>query len=243
MKSAILRALTYNPSRGRLENFLARCAASAPPQALVLDAGAGEGFYKRLFAHTRYQATDFCKVEKAYGQVDFISNLQNIPVRGDTYDLVVCTQVFEHLPEPQQAIAEMYRVLKPGGRLWFSTPLFFPEHEAPYDYFRYTRYGLAHLLEKAGFCVEELDWLEGYFATLGYQCRLAFRSLPLAPAAYGRNIFGLLAFPAGVLLKPVFFGLSLFFNALEGSARYTQQGMCKNYCGVAVKPMRPTPRG
>jgi SAM-dependent methyltransferase len=239
MMASVFKKLHFNPSRTRLEEFLTRCAASTPGGAVVLDAGAGEGFYKRLFAHTHYHATDFCKIEKAYGQINFISVVTALPVKDNHYDAIICTQVLEHLPEPQKAISEMYRVLKPGGRIFFSTPLFFQEHEVPFDFFRYTRYGLARLFESAGFCIEEIDWMEGYFATLGYQCRLAYKELPLKWDAYGKNFGGLLALPVILASKPLFYFLALFFNLLEGNAKYTQGGMCKNHCGIAVKPAQP----
>ena len=238
MSTVIDRLIRYNPSRKRLEDFLQRCAREIPTNARVLDAGAGEGYYRDYFLHACYHATDFGKVEqKSYGQVDYISNLAQIPIRNDSYDFIICTQVFEHLPEPNRAIMELYRVLKPGGQLWFSTPLFFPEHEEPFDYFRYTQFGLRHLLSSVGFDVQEVEWLEGYFATVGYQLRMAGRSLPIAASAYGKNWLGFLAFPLGVAFKPLFYGLSLIFNGLEANAKYTQSGMCKNYCGVAMKPV------
>ena len=62
--------------------------------------------------------------------------------------MVLCTEVLEHLPEPQKAIDEMFRVLKPGGQLLLTTRFLFPIHDAPHDYFRYTKYGLRHLLRR-----------------------------------------------------------------------------------------------
>ena len=61
---------------------------------------------------------------------------------------MLCTEVLEHLPEPQKAVDEFFRVLKPGGTLLLTTRFLFPIHDAPHDYFRYTKYGLRHLLRR-----------------------------------------------------------------------------------------------
>ena len=230
--------LNFNPSRKRLEDFLTRCAQSVPPGGRVLDAGAGETYYRALFSQARYHAADFAKVgSKVYGRLDYVCDLANIPAQDGVYDVVLCTQVLEHLPEPRQALEEIYRVLKPGGRLWFSAPLFFPEHEIPFDFFRYTRYGLEHLLRSAGFRVCELEGMEGYYGALSFQLREAFRSLPSERKYYGPGLGGVLSFAFAALLKPLFFALSLFFARLEMRARFTRAGLSKNYCGVAEKPL------
>ena len=64
--------------------------------------------------------------------------VDDIPVDDGHFDRVICNQVLEHVPEPEKAVAELYRVLKPGGRIFLSAPLFFAEHQKPYDFFRYT---------------------------------------------------------------------------------------------------------
>jgi SAM-dependent methyltransferase len=68
---------------------------------------------------------------------------------------VLCTEVLEHLPEPQKAVDEIFRVLKPGGTLLLTTRFLFPIHDAPHDYFRFTKYGLRYLLR--GFEILKLE--------------------------------------------------------------------------------------
>lgn len=67
-------------------------------------------------------------------------------IDDNTYDAVVLMEVLEHIPEPAKALAEIRRILKPDGILLGSTPFLFPIHDAPHDYYRYTIYGLTHLL-------------------------------------------------------------------------------------------------
>src|SRR3712207_2554853 len=180
-----------NSSRAYLRRFLERAAQSIQPGQLVLDAGAGRAPYRDLFAHARYETADFLAVRgKKYVQPDYVCDLAAIPVADARFDHVVLTQVLEHIPEPARVLAELHRVLKPGGTLWLTAPLFYAEHERPYDFFRYTQFGLRRLLEGAGFQVAEIDWMEGYLGTLSYQARVMSKSLPATPEAYGSGLKG-----------------------------------------------------
>jgi len=184
-------AAAGNSSRAYLHRFLARAGAEVQPGELVLDAGAGRAPYRDLFAHARYETADFLAVRgKKYVEPDYVCDLAQIPVEDARFDHVLLTQVLEHIPEPAVVLGELHRVLKPDGTLWLTAPLFYAEHEKPYDFFRYTRFGLRHLLEGAGFTVREVEWMEGYLGTLSYQARLMSRSLPAQRAAYGGGLEG-----------------------------------------------------
>jgi hypothetical protein len=132
-------------------------------------------------------------------------------------------------------LAEAHRVLRAGGELWLSAPLFYEEHEIPHDYYRFTQYGLRHLLQSAGFTVKRITWLEGYYGTLAYQLATAAQALPLQPSEYGGALIGLAATTMALLLKPLFLLLSLAFYRLDRRDKHTSSGQCKNYKAVAVK--------
>jgi SAM-dependent methyltransferase len=229
------RAVRLNSSRVRLEAENSAFAASLAPAALVLDAGAGHAPYARLFGHCRYESADFCRVDKPYAEQTYVCDLAAIPVEDGRYDAVLFNQVMEHLPEPSAVLAELYRVLKPGGRLLYTGPFFYEEHEQPYDFFRYTRYGTRHLMEQAGFTVERLDWLEGYFGTLGYQFETAGRYLPRGGRAYGGGISGALYALAALALRPALKLIARALHRLDLRAKYTERGYPKNYVAVASK--------
>jgi SAM-dependent methyltransferase len=180
---AVIRPLLTglpDPSRIRLRRFVARAARQgADKDFRVLDAGAGRAPYRALFNHVSYETADFAQLpNKKYGSLDHVCDLAAIPVPDATYDLVLCTQVLEHLPEPLPVLREFHRVLKPGGKAYLSAPLFYAEHEVPYDFHRYTQFAWKRMAAEAGFAVEELAWLEGYYGTLAYQASVAAKSLP-----------------------------------------------------------------
>lgn len=229
------RKLYLNSSRQYLDDFARDAGRSVPAGATVLDAGAGTCLYKRHFSHTVYESADFCQLDKAYGEITYVCDLANIPVEDERYDLVFCSQVLEHIPEPTLVLSELYRVLKPGGSLWLSAPLFYEEHDVPYDFYRYTQYGFKHLLGKAGFNEIRTNWLEGYFGTLSYQLVTAYRALPIYPRDYGSGLVGWASAAAALSLKPFFALLSLWLARMDLRNRYTDAGQCKNYAVVATK--------
>jgi len=239
--------LTFNSSRYRLQQENEAFAAKIPDGALVLDAGAGEAPYRYLYQHTRYESADFEQVsQKAYAPSTYVCDLKDIPVEDCRFDFIVFTQVMEHLPEPGTVLAELNRVLKPGGKMLYSGPLFFEEHEQPYDFYRYTQYALRHLFEQGGFDVERLDWLEGYFGTVAYQLGGMARNLPLRPADITPGFAGYLLVPIFLFLKLGAAGCSVLFHRLETRLKFQRGGYPKNYVAILSKPagmQQPRERG
>lgn len=225
-----------NSSRIYLRRFLARAGHAVQPGQLVLDAGSGQAPYRDLFTHARYESADFLAVKgKKYTQQDYICDLAEIPVEDARFDHVVLTQVLEHVPDPAKVLAELHRVLKPGGALWLTAPLFYAEHEKPYDFFRYTRFGLRHLLEGAGFAVEEIEWMEGYLGTLSYQARVMSQCLPSSRADYGGGVRGLALAFAAKLSKRAGRHVADGLARLDLSYKLVGKGLPKNYQVVARK--------
>jgi SAM-dependent methyltransferase len=225
-----------NSSRVYLHRFLARAAESVEPGHLVLDAGAGQAPYRDLFEHARYETADFLAVKgKKYTEPDYVCDLAAIPVEGDRFDHVLLTQVLEHIPEPQKVLAELHRVMKPGATLWLTAPLFYAEHEKPYDFFRYTQFGLRHLLQGAGFEVRAVEWMEGYLGTLSYQARMLSRALPTSRRDYGGGAKGAaLALTAKASTRAARFAAGRL-AVLDLRYKFVGQGLPKNYQVIATK--------
>jgi SAM-dependent methyltransferase len=172
---AHLTRMPVNASREHLRAFAAEAAAVGTDKSFrVLDAGAGKMPYKPLFSHVSYEAADMVPEPG----LDHVCDIAKLPVADATYDLVFCSQTLEHVPNPVPVLREFHRVLKPGGEVWLSAPLFYPEHVKPYDFFRYTKFAWRNMAKRAGLKVEDISWLEGYFGTLSFQLEMAYKALP-----------------------------------------------------------------
>ncbi|MEM0961749.1 MAG: methyltransferase domain-containing protein [Bacteroidota bacterium] len=231
-----MSTLGFNSSRVRLDEENRAFGASLPAGARLLDAGAGDSPYRTHYAHTVYESADFEQVDRAYGETTYVCDLSDIPVEGERFDAVVFSQVMEHLPEPRAVLAELFRVLKPGGRMLYSAPLFYEEHDVPYDFYRYTSYGVRHLMAQAGFTVDRLDWLEGYYGTVAYQLNRMAKYLPTRPAEVAPGLTGWLAAPAVAALRVVAAGGSVVLHRLEVRKKHTASGYPKNFVAIVRKP-------
>ena len=224
--------LSPNPSRYWLAIELQRFGNSLPSGSLVLDAGAGDERNRAHFGHCTYESADFQKVNKRYAESTYVCDLSSIPVRGAKYDAVVFAQVMEHLPEPAKVVDELFRVLKPGGILFYSAPLVFHEHEVPYDFMRYTQFGVRSIFERAGFRVPEVSGSRGEVAGRlsrdSYEFRGMSKSLPFQPSAYG----GACGFTSVRLVaRP----LAWIAARVDRRHRWVESGYPINYFGVFEK--------
>ncbi len=129
-------------TRKHLRPFLERYATQKP----VLDIGGGRvssnHSYEDLFPNRHTVDIDPQRLP------DTVADAHKLPFDDGSFECVVCTEVLEHLHTPAQAIAEMKRVLVRGGTLVLTTRFVFPIHDAPHDYYRYTKYGLQHLFKE-----------------------------------------------------------------------------------------------
>jgi SAM-dependent methyltransferase len=180
-----------------IEDSVARFASELPPQARVLDAGAGEGQYSGHFKHTRYTAVDLAIGDATwdYSGIHALCDLTALPFPDGAFDASINIVTLEHVREPQTVISELGRTLKRGGRLLLVVPQDWEVHQSPHDYFRYTRHGVRHLLQSAGFSNVEVEPGGGYFRLMGRRMLNGiqfFRGIWVLPAA-------LVLAPAGLL--------------------------------------------
>ena len=122
----------------------------------VIDIGCGKKPYKHLFQTKKYIGIEVEQEghDHTNEDVDVFYNGQNIPFDDATFDSAITSQVLEHVFTPDEFLIEIHRVLKPNGKMLLTVPFVWDEHEQPYDYARYSSFGLASLLQKNGFEIE-----------------------------------------------------------------------------------------
>ena len=153
--------------RESLLAFAQRVAAELPAGSRLIDVGAGNSPYRELFDHLQYESTDWeHSVHPGARAVDHVGPAHDLPVPDSSYDAVLCTQVLEHVPNPDAVVAEFYRILRPGGRLYLTVPLAWELHEMPFDFYRYTASGLFRILTDAGFVRPDITPRNDCFRTL-----------------------------------------------------------------------------
>lgn len=115
----------------------------------LLDVGCGQQPYRAYFTKVRtHKACDF---DADRGNVDFACPADRIPMADGSLDSILCTEVLEHVPDPIAVWNEFHRLLRPGGKVLLTTPMYWPPHELPYDFYRYPEHGLRRLIAESGF--------------------------------------------------------------------------------------------
>jgi len=176
-----------------IEDAVSRFAERLPPSSRVLDAGAGEGRYSSHFGRHRYVGVDLAVGDPQwdYAHLDCRADLAALPFPNACFDACLNVVTLEHVKEPGIVLAELARALAPGGSLLLVVPQDWEIHQAPHDYYRYTRHGIAYLLGKAGFTNIEIQAAGGYFRLLARRLLNGLRFFP-----------GIWLLPAAILLAP-----------------------------------------
>src|ERR1700688_1568551 len=119
---------------------------------VMLDYGCGGQTYRKLF-ETKVEKYIGADVATAAGtELDIkLQPNQPVPLPDGSIDTVLAIQTLEHVPDPNFYLHECYRVLRPGGVLILAAPMQWRHHEVPYDFFRFTKYGLIEILTRNGF--------------------------------------------------------------------------------------------
>lgn len=136
----------------------------------LLDFGCGRKPFEDLFAVSEYIGVDLAVTghDHRLSKVDVYYDGKHLPFPDGTFDALFCSEVFEHVFDPDLILPEIHRVLKQDARALITVPFCWNEHEVPYDYARYSSFGIRHLLEKNGFEVLELE-KSGSFACVIFQ--------------------------------------------------------------------------
>lgn len=128
--------------------FFKEHLSSMPDGITLLDVGTGQGQFFELYHRFKTVGIDF----RPFSSVQVVADItKRLPFQGGSFDVVVASNTLEHIPNTEEALAELHRVLKPGGLLLVTIPFLMRIHQKPYDFNRYTHYKLLWLFRRALF--------------------------------------------------------------------------------------------
>ena len=144
----------------------------------TLDVGCGIKPYKKYFNSNEYIGIDLkTTLHNSENSIDVYYDGKVIPFNDEQFDSVVTSQVLEHVFHPDLFLSETNRVLKTNGYLLITVPFVWDEHEQPFDFGRYSSFGIVYLLEKNGFEIKEHFKTANNFAALAQLVNLYFYKL------------------------------------------------------------------
>jgi len=198
-----------------IDQFVISTVSKLGLKGFLLDAGAGECKFKDKLRDVRYVAVDTAWGDQTwdYSSIDVASSIDRLPFDADVFDAIICTQVLEHVKEPQRVLDELFRVLQGGGLVCITAPQGWGVHQPPHDYFRFTCHALTYLLESAGFNQITITPSCGYFGYLANRLTIFPKALFWQIKS---TLLRLILLPLEFLSYVLFVGIfPLLLNALD----------------------------
>ena len=138
---------------------------------IVIDLGGKRENKRGSFHPPEYEAQSWWYLNlDPLTRPNIFADVTRTPLKPASVDCILCTEVLEHLKDPQACVDEIHRLLRDDGLVFASTPFFYPVHADPYDFQRFTEDGLRHLFHE--FRSVEVFRMGGYFGVLGLLCEL-----------------------------------------------------------------------
>lgn len=201
----------------------------------VIDIGCGQMPYREIVLSSpghveRYIGLDLEKNAIYQNKPDLTWDGKTIPLPENAVDCAMATEVFEHCPEPEATMKEIFRVLRPDGLLFFTVPFLWPLHDVPHDQYRYTPFSMERHLKDAGFININLQSMGGWDESLAQMIGLYVRRKPMS--VYTRIVLLVLAYPIVLLLSK----MGKRESAKKSREEFGESSMITGLWGVAYKP-------
>lgn len=175
---------------------------------VLLDVGCGRKPYEKFFTPfvTKYFGSEYSDRSGFHGNTaDFCGDAMQMPLGDESVDTILCTEVLEHVPNPDLVISEFARILRSGGTVIITAPFLFPVHDA-WDFFRYSPDGIPAILKRHGFEIEKVESLSGGGITVATMLNIFWFHFGFMCTKW--------LYPIGVLLRPVLLPLIFIINIL-----------------------------
>jgi len=207
----------------------ALCSELGRLRGTLLDIGCGYMPYRSLVLASPSQVVKYIGLDlwgTTYKRPDLTWDGETIPLLEKSIDCALATELFDHCPDPERVMREAFRVLRPGGLLFFTVPFLWPLHDVPKDEYRLTPFALERCLRRAGFDAITLKGLGGWDASLAQMIGLWVRRRPLSSRK--RAILSRLAVP-----------LVRYLSAWDTApTEFVEGSMITGISGTAIKPGR-----
>lgn len=218
--------------RKRIDDAIAASANLA--HGVLFDVGCGSKPYKTLFEPyiTGYIGLEYSPDSGYRGNAaDVCGDAAKLPIGDNCVDTILCTEVMEHIHDPERTIGEFARVLRPGGRLITTAPFIYPIHDK-YDFFRYSPDGLAVIMNRYGLEVETIKPLSGTAVTLATMLNIYWYNIGF--------IWTKWLYPFGIILRPLLFIICFVVNVLGRifELLLPSNQMAFNHLTIAKQPGR-----
>lgn len=213
----------------RIRDAIVRHADRA--HGILLDIGCGMKPYEPVLSpHVdRYLGTEYSPESGFRGnKADFCGDAMLLPVADESLDTILCTEVLEHLPDPEAAIIEFARALRPGGTVITTAPFIYPVHDN-WDFFRYSPEGIATMMSRHGFEIEKIEPLSGGGVAVAFMFNMFWFDFGFMWTKW--------LYPFGLLLRPLLLLLVFLVNILGwiADAIISSPQMSFNHLTIAKK--------
>lgn len=192
----------------------------------LLDSGCGNQPFREWYSPLVDEV--YCLDAAPHDGVNVVGFADRLPFANESFDTLLVTEVLEHVGDAELAADEIARVLRPGGHAVITVPYLYPTHEAPYDFRRFTHFGLRSLLERHGLEVVTLDAKGGGLLLIAHLFVLSLVAA-LGRLTHVRPLRAVLAAPQQLAFRRV------RVSGVHGTAARASLG----YMAVARKPVAP----